>query len=47
MKKFVSLLTLSLFVLLLLNAGAQMGTGMPGGPGGMPGGPGGMPGGPG
>ena len=47
MKKFVSLLTLSLFVLLLQNAGAQMGTGMPGGPGGMPGGPGGMPGGPG
>ena len=39
MKKFVSLLTLSLFVLLLQNAGAQMGTGMPGGPDGMPGGP--------
>ena len=47
MKKLITLLTLSVFVLLVQNASAQMGTaGMPGGPGG-PGGPGPMAGGPG
>ena len=42
MKKFITLLTLSLFVLLLQNVGAQSGPGpMTGGPGPMTGGPGG------